>query len=103
MLKFLDRLFMSLDSQKLELIQMIMGIYDESTLVKVAAFLKDEQLSLAEQQANYGVEAESVVNIEDLSEEFQASIKRGLAQLERGEGISDEEDQKFWDKWFEEN
>lgn len=94
---------MSIDRQKIELIQMIMATDDESTLRKVAAFLKDEQMSLAEQRADYGVDEESVVQIEDLSEELQASIKRGLAQLERGEGISDEEDRKYWDKWFEEN
>lgn len=94
---------MSLQNDKLKLIQMIIATEDESTIRKVMAYMKDEHMSVAEQQADYGVEDESAVRLEDLSPELQESIKRGLAQLERGEGIPDEVDEKYRERWFEEN
>ncbi len=66
---------MDIQAEKLELVQAILNIDDVSVIKKIKTILKKREHDW----------------FDDLTEEQQESIKRGLEELDRGEGIPHEE------------
>ncbi len=75
---------MDLDATKLELVQLLLQVKEESTLYKVKSILEKQK---------------SLDWWEDLSADEKASIDEGIKQSERGETISHKEVMKVFDKW----
>lgn len=74
---------MDIAATKLELMELLLQVNEESTLYKVKNLLKKESGDWWD----------------DLSEEGQRRIKQGASQLDAGEGISHDEVMSKFKKW----
>ncbi len=94
---------MNLNSVKLKLIEKVIKTNNAELLETILDALSQESGLVKETQASYGTKEDEPIDITTLSPAFQESIRIGLEQSDRGEGISDEEDKKYWEQWFKEN
>lgn len=87
---------------KLALIQKILDTNDPLLLRQIADLLSDKAM-VSESQITYKTKSQEPLRIEDLSPEFQESIRRGLADVEAGRVHDHEDEEKYWKQWFKEN
>ena len=75
---------MNLQAEKIELAQLLLQTNSENLIKKVKALFKREQIDWWD----------------EISEEEKKSIEKGIAQLDKGEGVPHSEVMKKYKKWL---
>ena len=94
---------MNLNTLKLELIQHILATDDPELLEKILEIVSQDSAVLRESQAPYSIKEDEPVDLSTLSPELQESIKRGLADVEAGRVYTQEQMEKLFENWLQED
>ncbi len=94
---------MDINSLKLKLIEKIIKTDDLELLENMLEMLSHKATKFCESQAPYSIKEDEPVDLSTLSPELQESIKRGLADVEAGRVYTQEQMEKLFENWLQED
>lgn len=96
---------MKLNTLKLELIKRILATDDPQLLEEMLEVFSRETVVLKEARTSYHLKEKEAepLDLSTLSPEFQESIRRGLADAEAGRMYTQEQMEKFFEDWLQED